>query len=278
MNPRGSRWSPTGRWTSRPCATPSTRRGTPLLPSADPPPRRDRAARGAVERPHAGPSGRDADLSPCGSAKNPYRALVTPAVRWPLRCRRTGSIADRTALNVETHTDAEDHPHLGHHSHRPGRPAVPGHPLLSRRGRTADPGDAVHLRLQPGGLGGDVRGPVLGLPHPLGPAATGGVGGRSRCGPGGGPMNTPEIIGLGAIALFLVVPLIIGTWSATRSTGTASDYFVQGRSMGSVAVFFTVTATWWSAFAFLGSNASFYLDGPLYWTALVWNIFLDRKS
>ena len=86
-------------------------------------------------------------------------------------------------------------------------------------------------------------------------------------------MNTAEIMGLGAIALFLVVPLIIGTWSATRSTGTASDYFVQGRSMGSVAVFFTVTATWWSAFAFLGSNASFYLDGPLYWTALVWNVF-----
>jgi len=86
-------------------------------------------------------------------------------------------------------------------------------------------------------------------------------------------MNTQEIMGLGAISLFLIVPLIIGTWSATRSTGTASDYFVQGRSMGSVAVFFTVTATWWSAFAFLGSNASFYLDGPLYWTALVWNIF-----
>src|SRR5690625_5722726 len=100
-------------------------------------------------------------------------------------------------------------------------------------------------------------------------------------------MNTQELMGLGAISLFLIVPLIIGTWSATRSTGTASDYFVQGRSMGSVAVFFTVTATWWSAFAFLGSNASFYLDGPLYWTALVWNIFFglmyywigkDRKS
>lgn len=86
-------------------------------------------------------------------------------------------------------------------------------------------------------------------------------------------MSNAEILGLGAIAAFLVVPLIIGMYSATKSKGTASDYFVQGRSMGSIAVFFTVTATWWSAFAFLGSNASFYLDGPLYWTALVWNVF-----
>ncbi|WP_226374291.1 sodium:solute symporter family protein [Virgibacillus alimentarius] len=42
--------------------------------------------------------------------------------------------------------------------------------------------------------------------------------------------------------------------------------------MGSVAAFFTVSATWWSAFAFLGSNASFYIEGPVYLTAFAWNI------
>lgn len=86
-------------------------------------------------------------------------------------------------------------------------------------------------------------------------------------------MSTQEFWGVLTISLFLVIPLIIGALASLKSKATASDYFVQGRSMGSIAVFFTVTATWWSAFAFLGSNASFYLDGPLYWTALVWNVF-----
>jgi SSS family solute:Na+ symporter len=86
-------------------------------------------------------------------------------------------------------------------------------------------------------------------------------------------MGTEQTAGILIISLFLAIPLIIGLLSARRSTGSANDYFVQGRAMGSIAVFFTVTATWWSAFAFLGSNASFYLDGPLFWTALLWNVF-----
>jgi solute:Na+ symporter, SSS family len=86
-------------------------------------------------------------------------------------------------------------------------------------------------------------------------------------------MTTEEILGLVIIGVVLSVPVVIGAFSALKSTPTPGDYFVQGRAMGSVAVSFTASATWWSAFAFLGSNASFYLDGPLYWTALVWNIF-----
>lgn len=86
-------------------------------------------------------------------------------------------------------------------------------------------------------------------------------------------MSTENTLGIVVIGAFLIVPLIIGGLAFRKSTATADDYFVQGRSMGSIAVFFTVTATWWSAFAFLGSNASFFLDGPLYWTALVWNVF-----
>lgn len=86
-------------------------------------------------------------------------------------------------------------------------------------------------------------------------------------------MSSTEIAGLVVIAGFLLVPLLMGAFASRQSTTTAEDFFVQGRGMGSVAVFFTVAATWWSAFAFLGSNASFYLDGPLYWTAIAWNIF-----
>jgi SSS family solute:Na+ symporter len=74
------------------------------------------------------------------------------------------------------------------------------------------------------------------------------------------------------LALFMFIPLVMGFVANKRLLPTTEDFFVQGRAMGSVAVFFTVAATWWSAFAFLGSNGYFYSVGPVYWTALAWNI------
>lgn len=74
------------------------------------------------------------------------------------------------------------------------------------------------------------------------------------------------------IAAFMIIPLLVGVVSARQSKDTSEDFFVQGRAMGSIAVFFTVAATWWSAFAFLGSNATFYTSGPVYLTALAWNL------
>ena len=70
----------------------------------------------------------------------------------------------------------------------------------------------------------------------------------------------------------MIIPLVLGFLAKGKSVQTTEDYFVQGRSMGSIAVFFSVAATWWSAFAFLGSNGYFYTRGPLYWTAIAWNI------
>lgn len=74
------------------------------------------------------------------------------------------------------------------------------------------------------------------------------------------------------IAAFMIIPLMVGVLSARQSQETSEDFFVQGRAMGSIAVFFTVAATWWSAFAFLGSNATFYTNGPVFLTALAWNL------
>src|SRR5690625_1496525 len=79
-------------------------------------------------------------------------------------------------------------------------------------------------------------------------------------------------VGVLVIVVFMVVPLIVGFYAAGKAKGSSDDYFIQGRSMGSIAAFFTVAATWWSAFAFLGSNASFYSQGPVYLTAFAWNI------
>src|SRR5699024_12620099 len=70
----------------------------------------------------------------------------------------------------------------------------------------------------------------------------------------------------------MIVLLIIVFIASEKSKDSSDDYFIQGRGMGSVAAFFTVSATLWSAFAFLGSNASFYVEGPVYLTAFAWNI------
>ncbi len=82
-----------------------------------------------------------------------------------------------------------------------------------------------------------------------------------------------NVIALLVIAFFMVFPLALGFAARTKSKSTAEDYFIQSRAMGGIAVFFSVAATWWSAFAFLGSNGYFYTTGPMYWTAIAWNIF-----
>ena len=69
---------------------------------------------------------------------------------------------------------------------------------------------------------------------------------------------SPNAWALIIIAFFMLFPLAIGFIAKGKSVATTEDYFVQGRGMGSIAVFFTVAATWWSAFAFLGSNGYFY--------------------
>lgn len=73
------------------------------------------------------------------------------------------------------------------------------------------------------------------------------------------------------IGIYMFIPLYIGARAGEKEIGTAEDFFIQSRSMSSVAVFFTVMATWMSAFAFLGSSASFYLKGPVYWTTIGWD-------
>jgi Na+/proline symporter len=82
-----------------------------------------------------------------------------------------------------------------------------------------------------------------------------------------------NVIALCVIGFFMIFPLVIGFTAKGKSSGSAEDYFIQSRGMGGIAVFFSVAATWWSAFAFLGSNGYFYTSGPLYWTAIAWNIF-----
>lgn len=80
--------------------------------------------------------------------------------------------------------------------------------------------------------------------------------------------NTPIVI----ILVFTLIPLFIGSMASQNSIATIQDFFICGRSMSTTISFFTVYATWWSSFAFLGSISYFYSIGSVYWTAIAWNI------
>lgn len=71
---------------------------------------------------------------------------------------------------------------------------------------------------------------------------------------------------------YLIALLIIGLLAAKKSIPTAADFFVANRSIGLIATFFGIQATWWSAFAFLGSCGYLYSYGTLYLTAFGWNV------
>jgi solute:Na+ symporter, SSS family len=80
-----------------------------------------------------------------------------------------------------------------------------------------------------------------------------------------------QVLPILIIGAYMFIPLYIGTKAGEKDLNTPEDFFIQSRSMSSVSVFFTVMATWWSAFAFLGSNAFFYSKGPVYWTTIGWD-------
>jgi len=80
--------------------------------------------------------------------------------------------------------------------------------------------------------------------------------------------NMPFII----IIIFTVIPLLVGSFASQNSISTLGDYFIYNRGMGTTISFFTVYATWWSSFAFLGSISYFYSVGSVYWTGIAWNV------
>ncbi len=73
------------------------------------------------------------------------------------------------------------------------------------------------------------------------------------------------------IFAFTFIPLIMAEFTRSNSTQDLGNFFLQGRRMPLFMVFFTVYATWVSSFAFLGSTASLYSNGPLYMTCFAWN-------
>jgi SSS family solute:Na+ symporter len=77
---------------------------------------------------------------------------------------------------------------------------------------------------------------------------------------------------LAIIFVFTFIPLWIGELSKKSSLDNVEDFFLHSRKMPLPVLFLTVYATWWSSFAFLGSTSYFYSKGPIYLTAIAWNI------
>ena len=63
------------------------------------------------------------------------------------------------------------------------------------------------------------------------------------------------------LALYFIVLLAIGFYAKKRTKDTPEDYFLANRKFGSAILFFTLAATNFSAFTFLGFAGKAYTDG-----------------
>lgn len=66
---------------------------------------------------------------------------------------------------------------------------------------------------------------------------------------------------LALFSVYLVVLIAIGWWARSRARLTPEDYFLAGRTFGPLVLFFTMAATNFSAFFFLGFAGSAYKYG-----------------
>lgn len=85
-------------------------------------------------------------------------------------------------------------------------------------------------------------------------------------------MMTQSTVAIIIIFSFAFIPLILAEVARKDSVSTLEDFFVYSRNMPLLNAFCTIFATWYSAFAVLGSANSFYLNGPIYMTAFAWNV------
>ena len=63
------------------------------------------------------------------------------------------------------------------------------------------------------------------------------------------------------IAVYFIILFIIGIYAHKKTKATPEDYFLAGRNFGTIILFFTLVATNFSAFTFLGFAGKAYKDG-----------------
>ncbi|NEP22103.1 sodium:solute symporter family protein [Moorena sp. SIO3I6] len=78
-------------------------------------------------------------------------------------------------------------------------------------------------------------------------------------------MTLDSIIPYVVLAGYLLVTLVVGLVGYRQQQNTPDDYFLADRNMGAILLFFTLIATNFSAFAFLGFSGSGYRIGLSYY-------------
>ena len=83
-------------------------------------------------------------------------------------------------------------------------------------------------------------------------------------------MNLELLLPYLTLAVYLLFTLWVGLIGYKSQKNTAEDYFLANRSLGAIVLFFTLSATNFSAFFFLGFAGSGYRIGISYYPMMAW--------
>lgn len=83
-------------------------------------------------------------------------------------------------------------------------------------------------------------------------------------------MNLEFLLPYLSLAVYLLFTLWVGLVGYKSQKNTAEDYFLANRSLGAIVLFFTLSATNFSAFTFLGFAGSGYRIGISYYPMMAW--------
>lgn len=83
-------------------------------------------------------------------------------------------------------------------------------------------------------------------------------------------MNWESLLPYFTLAIYLLFTLWVGLIGYQNQNNTAEDYFLANRSFGAIILFFTLSATNFSAFFFLGFAGSGYRIGISYYPMMAW--------
>ncbi len=83
-------------------------------------------------------------------------------------------------------------------------------------------------------------------------------------------MNLELLLPYLTLTVYLLFTLWVGLIGYRSQKNTAEDYFLANRSLGAIVLFFTLSATNFSAFTFLGFSGSGYRIGISYYPMMAW--------
>ena len=86
------------------------------------------------------------------------------------------------------------------------------------------------------------------------------------------------VVATGLIFAYLIATIVLGVVANRRLAPDLEDFLLYGRKTGFMILYFTVVATFHSAFAFLGSGGFFYTHGIGFWVAGSWTVLFGALT